>query len=132
MTQIWQSARVAAISPSATLAMTDRVKKMRAAGEHVIGLATGTPDFDTPAYIKEAGKAAIDDGSTYMVYTVSAGLPELRQAIAAKLARENSSAAGSDDIIVTVGVKEGIFVAAQACFNPGDEVLIPTPTWGDL
>ena len=129
MTQIWQSARVAAISPSATLAMTDRVKKMRAAGEHVIGLATGTPDFDTPAYIKEAGKAAIDDGSTYMVYTVSAGLPELRQAIAAKLARENAIKAGSDDIIVTVGVKEGIFVAAQACFNPGDEVLIPTPTW---
>lgn len=129
MPHVWQSTRVAAISPSVTLAMTDRVKKMRAAGEHVIGLATGTPDFDTPAHIKEAGRAAIAEDSTYMVYTVSAGLPELRQAIAAKLARENAIQAGIDDILVTVGVKEGIFVAAQACFNPGDEILIPTPTW---
>ena len=129
MTQVWQSTRVAEISPSATLAMTDRVKKMRAAGEHIIGLATGTPDFDTPAYIKAAGKAALDEDGTYVTYTISAGLPELREAIVGKLARENAIRVGVDDVIVTVGVKEGIFIAAQACFNPGDEVLVPTPTW---
>ena len=125
----WQSERVAGISPSATLAMTDRVKQMRAAGERVIGLATGTPDFDTPAYIKEAGKAALDEDTTYVTYTVSAGLPELREAIAGKLARENAIHVRADEVVVTIGVKEGIFVAALACFNPGDEVLIPTPTW---
>ena len=129
MTQAWQSNRVAAIMPSATLAMTDRVKQMRAAGRQVIGLATGTPDFDTPAYIKAAGKAALDEDRTYVTYTVSAGLPELRAAIAAKLARDNSLHVGIDEIVVTVGVKEGIFNVAQACFDPGDEVLIPTPTW---
>ena len=68
----------------------DRVKQLRAAGEDIIGLATGTPDFDTPAYIKAAGKAAIDEDRTYITYTQSAGLPELREAIAAKLARENN------------------------------------------
>ena len=129
MPQTWQSERVAAISPSATLAMTDRVKQMRAAGERVIGLATGTPDFDTPAYIKAAGKAALDEDGTYITYTVSAGLPELREAIVAKLARDNDIQVGLNDVVVTVGVKEGIFVAAQACFNAGDEILIPTPTW---
>lgn len=129
MTHAWQSDRVVAISPSATLAMTDRVKQMRAAGQHVIGLATGTPDFDTPAYIKAAGKAALDEDGTYITYTVSAGLPELREAIAVKLARENGIVTSADGVVVTVGVKEGIFVAAQACFNAGDEVLIPTPTW---
>lgn len=129
MAQSWQSNRVAAIVPSATLAMTDRVKQMRAAGRQVIGLATGTPDFDTPAYIKAAGKAALDEDRTYVTYTVSAGLPELRTAIAAKLARDNGLHVGIDEIVVTVGVKEGIFNVAQACFDPGDEVLIPTPTW---
>ncbi len=129
MTRTWQSERVSAISPSATLAMTDRVKQMRAAGQQVIGLATGTPDFDTPAYIKAAGKAALDEDGTYITYTISAGLPELREAIAAKLTRENGIPTSAEDVVVTVGVKEGIFVAAQACFNAGDEVLIPTPAW---
>ena len=129
MNREWQSARVATISPSATLAMTDRVKQMRAAGQTVIGLATGTPDFDTPAYIKAAGKAAIDEDRTYIVYTVSAGLPELRTAIAAKLLRDNGIKVGIDDVVVTVGVKEGIFNVAQACLDAGDEVLVPTPTW---
>ena len=109
--------------------MTDRVKQLRAAGENIIGLATGTPNFDTPAYIKAAGKAAIDQDLTYITYTHSAGLPELREAIAAKLARENNVRVTSDEVLVTVGVKEGIFIAAQACLDPGDEVLIPTPTW---
>ena len=125
----WQSLRVSSIAPSATLGMTDKVKQMRALGENVIGLATGTPDFDTPSYIKESGKLAIDEDITYMVYTVSMGLPELRQAISNKLKIQNSISVSPDQILVTIGVKEGIFNAAQACFNPGDEVLIPTPTW---
>jgi aspartate aminotransferase len=125
----WQSLRVSSIAPSATLGMTDKVKQMRALGENVIGLATGTPDFDTPSYIKESGKLAIDEDITYMVYTVSMGLPELRQAISNKLKIHNSISVSPDQILVTIGVKEGIFNAAQACFNPGDEVLIPTPTW---
>jgi aspartate/methionine/tyrosine aminotransferase len=125
----WQSSRVASIAASATVASTDRVKQLRAAGEDIIGLATGTPDFDTPAYIKAAGKAAIDEDRTYITYTQSAGLPELREAIAAKLARENNVRVTVDEILVTIGVKQGIFTAAQACLDPGDEVLIPTPTW---
>ena len=125
----WESSRVASIAASATVASVDRVKQLRAAGEDIIGLATGTPDFDTPAYIKAAGKAAIDEDRTYIIYTQSAGLPELREAIAAKLARENNVRAATDEILVTIGVKQGLFTAAQACLNPGDEVLIPTPTW---
>jgi len=109
--------------------MTDRVKQLRAAGENIIGLATGTPDFDTPAYIKAAGKAAIDEDRTYVTYTQSAGLPELREAIAAKLARENNVRVNADEVLVTIGVKQGLFTAAQACLDSGDEVLIPTPTW---
>ncbi len=115
----WQSSRVASIAASATVASTDRVKQLRAAGEDIIGLATGTPDFDTPAYIKAAGKAAIDEDRTYITYTQSAGLPELREAIAAKLARENNVRVTLDEILVTIGVKQGIFTAAQACLDPG-------------
>lgn len=129
MARQWRSSRVASIAGSATVAMTDRVKQLRAAGHNIIGLATGTPDFDTPAYIKAAGKAAIDEDRTYIVYTHSAGLPELREAIAAKLARENSVHVGPDSVLVTIGVKQGLYTAAQALFDPGDEVLVPTPTW---
>ena len=125
----WQSSRVASIAASATVASVDRVKQLRAAGVDIIGLATGTPDFDTPAHIKAAGKTAIDEDRTYIIYTQSAGLPELREAIAAKLARENNVRVATDEILVTIGVKQGLFTAAQACLNPGDEVLIPTPTW---
>ncbi len=129
MPRSWRSTRVSTITPSATVAMTDRVKQMRASGINIIGLATGTPDFDTPAYIKAAGKAAIDADRTYITYTHSSGLPELREAISAKLARENDVRVGIDEILVTIGVKQGLFTAAQACFDPGDEILVPSPTW---
>ncbi len=129
MTRLWQSGRVAAISPSATVSMTDRVKRLRASGQQVIGLSTGTPDFDTPAYIKAAGKAALDEDLTYTTYTQSSGLPELRESIAGKLAQENRIPVTSEEVLVTIGVKQALFTAAQACFDPGDEVLIPTPTW---
>ena len=129
MPNAWVSDRAADITPSATVSMTERVKRLRAAGEPVIGLSTGTPDFDTPTHIKAAGKAALDEDRTYITYSPAAGLVELRDAIADKLKRENDIAVGADEIMVTIGVKEGIYVAAQACFNPGDEVLVPTPTW---
>jgi aspartate/methionine/tyrosine aminotransferase len=129
MSNAWQAARMKGIAASATVAMTDRVKQLRAAGENIIGLATGTPDFDTPAYIKEAGKAAIDVDRAYVTYTHSAGLPELREAIVAKLARENNVKTDIEQVLVTIGVKQGLYTAAQVCFDPGDEVLIPTPTW---
>lgn len=129
MANTWRSSRVASVTSSATVAMTDRVKQLRAAGVDIIGLATGTPNFDTPAYIKKAGKAAIDEDLTFVTYTQSAGLPELREAIAAKLARENGVHVGSDQVLVTIGVKQGLYTAAQACLEPDDEVLIPTPTW---
>ena len=114
MPRSWRSTRVSTITPSATVAMTDRVKQMRASGINIIGLATGTPDFDTPAYIKAAGKAAIDADRTYITYTHSSGLPELREAISAKLARENDVRVGIDEILVTIGVKQGLFTAALA------------------
>lgn len=129
MTAKWQSDRVAAISASATVSMGDRVKEMRAQGQPIIGLSTGTPDFDTPAYIKEAAAAALRQDRTYVTYSPAAGLRELRDALALKLNEENRIAVSADDILITVGVKEGIFIAAQACFNPGDEILIPTPIW---
>ena len=125
----WRSQRVGSITASATVSMTDRVKQLRAEGRNIIGLATGTPDFDTPAHIKEAGKAAIDVDLAYITYTHSAGLPELREAVVAKLARENDVRASVEEVLVTIGVKQGLFTAAQDCFDPGDEVLIPTPTW---
>jgi len=125
----WQSARVGSILPSATVSMTDRVKKLRAAGVDIIGLATGTPDFDTATYIKDAAREALYEDRTYGTYTQSLGLPELREAVAAKFGRENGLRVDADDVLITVGVKEGLFVAAQACFDPGDEILIPPPPW---
>ena len=86
-------------------------------------------EFDTPAAIKAAARSALEEDYRYMTYTDSAGLPELRQAIAAKLALENGIEADTGDIIVTVGVKEGVALAALACLRSGDEVLLPTPAW---
>jgi aspartate/methionine/tyrosine aminotransferase len=125
----WQSSRVQAIPPSATIALSDQVRRMRTAGRPVINLISGAPDFDTPGHIKAAAKAALDEDYIYTSYTESAGLPELREAIARKLTEENGIATGADDVLVTIGVKEGIHIAAQACLEPGDEVLLPTPAW---
>ena len=118
----WESARIRDIRPSATVG----IDNFERAG---LNLISGAPEFDTPAEIKAAARAALDEDYLYMKYTSSAGLLELREAIAAKLSRENAIRAKIEDIIVTVGTKEGIALATQACLQPGDEVLLFTPAW---
>lgn len=104
--------------------VTRREKK----GEKIIHLEMGRPDFDTPDHIKKEGKKAIDEGKVH--YTSNYGIPELREAIAEKLRRENGlSYDPGTEIIVTVGTNEAVFMAMMALLNPGEEVLIPDPCW---
>jgi aspartate aminotransferase len=120
------SNRIAAVAPSATLAITARAKQMQAAGIDVVDFGAGEPDFDTPQFIKAAAKKALDAGDTK--YTARSG-QKLLQAIAEKLARENGIKVGADQIIITFGGKHALYVAFQALLNPGDKVLIPAPYW---
>jgi aspartate/methionine/tyrosine aminotransferase len=129
MSTQWISDRVSGLVPSATIAIGDRIQRLREAGHEITNLISGAAEFDTPAAIKAAARSALEEDYRYMTYTDSAGLPELRQAITAKLARENGIEADTGDIIVTVGVKEGVALATQACLGSGDEVLLPTPAW---
>jgi len=121
------SKRLQAIKPSATLAMNAKAREMRAQGVDVISFAAGEPDFDTPANIREAGKRAIDEGLTR--YTPSSGMPELKEAIAAKLERDNRLEYSADEITVSCGAKHAIYNALQAAIDPGDEVIVPAPYW---
>jgi aspartate aminotransferase len=121
------SARVQAVKPSPTLAITARAKALRAAGKDVIGLGAGEPDFDTPDHIKAAAIAAINDGFTK--YTAVDGTPELKQAIIAKFQRDNGFEFEPDQILVSCGGKQSFFNLAQAILDPGDEVIIPAPYW---
>ena len=125
----WESERVRELVPSATIDLGDRIKRLRAEGRDVLNLISGAPEFDTPPDIKREAHAAIDEDYRYMTYSLSSGLEELRRVIADKLRSENGIAADPDHIIVTVGVKEGIALAAWACLDPGDEVLLLTPGW---
>ena len=125
----WESERVRDLVPSATIDLGDRIKQMRAKGRDVLNLISGAPEFDTPSAIKEAAHAALDEDYRYMTYSLSAGLEDLRRVIADKLRGENAIAADAEEIIVTVGTKEGIALATQACLEPGDEVLLLTPGW---
>ncbi|MCU0907740.1 MAG: pyridoxal phosphate-dependent aminotransferase [Rhodobacteraceae bacterium] len=115
------------IAPSPTVAITARALALRAAGRPVIALAAGEPDFDTPANVKDAAKAAIDAGRTK--YTAVDGIPELKRAICAKLARENGLTYAPPQIIVSTGGKQVIYNALMATLNPGDQVIIPAPYW---
>jgi len=117
--------RVKAIKPSATVALPDKARALRASGVDVIDLSEGEPYFDTPKKIKAAAKKALDEG--YVHYIASAGLKELRQAISEKLRVENQIEADESEIIVTVGAKQALFTAMLSVLNPGDEVLIPDP-----
>lgn len=119
--------RLSAIKPSPTIAVTQKAAELKAAGRDVIGLGAGEPDFDTPDNIKAAAKAAIDRGQTK--YVAPAGTLELRQAIAAKLKRENGLDYTPDQVTVGVGGKGVIFNAFMATINPGDEVIVPAPYW---
>lgn len=121
------AARVQRIKPSPSSAAADRANELRRQGKSIINLVVGEPDFDTPKHIREAASAAIENGDTR--YTLNAGTLELRQAIAAKLARENSLDYSASQVVVTSGAKSAIFNAFAATLGAGDEVLIPAPYW---
>ncbi len=119
--------RVGKIQPSPTLAITNKAKTMKAQGIDVVGFGAGEPDFDTPDHIKSAAKKALDEG--YTKYTPVPGSPELKDAILAKLSRDNGLSYKRENIIVSVGAKHSIYNAAQALLEEGDEVIIPAPYW---
>ncbi len=121
------STRVQAIKPSPTLAVTARAAKLKAEGKDIIGLGAGEPDFDTPQHIKDAAIAAINKGQTK--YTPVGGIPSLKQAIVAKLKRDNGLDYSAKQILVSCGGKQSFFNLALAVINPGDEVIIPAPYW---
>ncbi len=123
------SDRVRQLKPSATLAVTARVKQLKDQGVDVIGFGAGEPDFDTPAALKQAAVDALHAGHTH--YMPVAGEPGARQAIAEKLSSENGIACTADDIVITVGAKHAVYLALQCLLDPGrgQTVLIPTPAW---
>ncbi|MBZ9936376.1 pyridoxal phosphate-dependent aminotransferase [Mesorhizobium sp. BR1-1-16] len=118
---------LARIKPSATIAVTNKARELKAAGRDVIGLGAGEPDFDTPENIKEAAIKAIREGKTK--YTAVDGIPELKAAIAAKFKRENNLTYAPNQITVGTGGKQVLYNALMATLNPGDEVIIPAPYW---
>lgn len=118
---------LARVKPSPTIAVTNKARELKATGKDVIGLGAGEPDFDTPDNIKAAAKRAIDEGKTK--YTAVDGIPELKEAIAAKFARENGLSYKPNQITVGTGGKQTLYNALMATLNPGDEVIIPAPYW---
>ncbi len=119
--------RMKLVSDSITLAVSAKANAMKKAGIDVVGFGAGEPDFDTPAFIKEAAKAALDTGQTK--YTPTPCLPELRAAIAEKFNRENNLPYKPEQITTGAGGKHCLYMAFMALLNPGDEVLIPSPSW---
>ncbi|MCK1813999.1 pyridoxal phosphate-dependent aminotransferase [Streptomyces sp. XM4011] len=122
------SARVGAISESATLAVDAKAKALKAAGRPVIGFGAGEPDFPTPGYIVDAAVAACRDPRFHR-YTPAGGLPELKQAIAAKTLRDSGYEVSPSQVLVTNGGKQAIYEAFAALLDPGDEVIVPAPYW---
>jgi len=121
------SKRAQAVPPSATIAVTTLAKQLQAEGKDVIGFGAGEPDFDTPDFIKEAAVKALKAGRTK--YTPASGTVELRQAIAAKLRKENNLNYTAEQIIVNIGAKHSIYEAMQAVLDAGDEVILARPYW---
>jgi len=121
------ASRLDKIKPSATLALAAKAQELKAEGKDVIGLSVGEPDFDTPDFIKDAAKAAMDAGKTK--YTPVPGTPELRKAIVEKFKRENNLTYTPDQVIVGTGGKQVLYNAFMATLNPGDEVVIAAPYW---
>jgi aspartate aminotransferase len=121
------SATLSRVNPSPTIAMTTRAAELRAEGRDIIALSAGEPDFDTPEPIKDAAIAAIRAGKTK--YTAVDGIPELKQAICEKFARENGLTYTPAQISVGTGGKQVLYNAFMATLNPGDEVIIPAPYW---
>jgi aspartate aminotransferase len=122
------SARVSAIAESATLAVDTKAKALRAAGRPVIGFGAGEPDFPTPGYIVEAAQRACAE-PRFHKYTPAAGLPELREAVAAKTARDSGYQVKPSQVLITNGGKQAVYEAFATLLDPGDEVLLPTPYW---
>jgi aspartate aminotransferase len=122
------STRIASITESATLAVDAKAKALKAAGRPVIGFAAGEPDFPTPDYIVEAAIEACRDPRNHR-YTPAGGLPELREAIAAKTARDSGYQVAAANVLVTNGGKQAVYEAFATMLDPGDEVLLPTPYW---
>jgi len=122
------SARVAAITESATLAVDAKAKALKAAGRPVIGFGAGEPDFPTPDYIVQAAARACAE-PRFHHYTPAAGLPELREAVAAKTARDSGLQVSPGQVLITNGGKQAVFQAFATLLDPGDEVLLPTPYW---
>lgn len=122
------SKKIGAIAESATLKVDAKAKALQAAGRPVISYAAGEPDFATPAHIVDAARAALDDPKNFR-YTAAAGLPELREAIAAKTLRDSGLEIPASQIIVTNGGKQAVYESFQALLDPGDEVLLPAPYW---
>ncbi|HZD28998.1 MAG TPA: pyridoxal phosphate-dependent aminotransferase, partial [Xanthobacteraceae bacterium] len=121
------SAALDRVKPSATIAVTDKARALKAAGRNVIGLGAGEPDFDTPANIKLAAIRAIEAGKTK--YTDVGGIPELKEAVIAKFQRENGLGYKPNQVIIGTGGKQVLYNALMATINPGDEVVIPAPYW---
>ncbi|MEO6944240.1 MAG: pyridoxal phosphate-dependent aminotransferase [Lacisediminihabitans sp.] len=122
------SRRVAAIAESATLKVDAKAKALKAQGRPIISYAAGEPNFATPAHIVQAASEAVQDPRNYK-YTPAAGLPELREAVAAKTLRDSGLEVAPSQVIVTNGGKHAVFQSFAALLDPGDEVLIPTPYW---
>ncbi|MDF2457168.1 MAG: aspB [Cytophagaceae bacterium] len=121
------SARLNALSESETLAMTKKARELAAQGHKVISLSVGEPDFQTPQHVKDAAKKAIDDGFSF--YSPVPGFPDLRQAIADKLKKENNLDFGPENIVVSTGAKQSIANVLLSIVNPGEEVIIFAPYW---
>jgi len=121
------SQRAKKVAPSATLAVTNRAKELKAQGIDVVGFGAGEPDFDTPEYIKEAAIKALKEGKTK--YTPASGIPELKATIARKLETENGLKYTPEQVVVNIGGKHSVYEAMQAVLDPGDELLLPAPYW---
>jgi aspartate aminotransferase len=119
--------RLKSAKPSPTLALNAKAKALAAKGADVVSFAAGEPDFDTPAHIKDAIKAALDSGFTK--YTATGGIPELKAAIVDKLKAENRLEYSPEQILVSVGAKHSLYNIFQALLSPGDEVIIFSPYW---
>jgi aspartate aminotransferase len=121
------SARAEALQPSLTLAIAAKAKALKAEGRDICSLSAGEPDFDTPAFIRQAAAAALEAGHTR--YGPAAGEPALREAIAAKLSSENKVPTCADQVLVTNGGKQALYNLFQVLLGPGDELLLPSPYW---
>ncbi|TDL99242.1 MAG: aspartate aminotransferase [Flavobacteriaceae bacterium] len=121
------SKRLQQLNPSATIAMTEKARELKAQGKDVISLSIGEPDFDTPDFIKQAANKAMEEG--YNSYSPVPGYLDLREAICEKFKRDNDLTYSPNQIVVSTGAKHSIYNVFQTILNPGDEVIIPAPYW---